>query len=351
MITFLISIFFFLPIPFQDAHPELKKQGKTQEKPIEISMTTDIKSTGSIFYSKVDLGELEPNKSYSLALMMTNTSLEDIAFDGIRPSCGCGRLFLEKGVIDSGESFPVAVEFDTPAVSENGLFVFGATIFKAGTEVGTFSFKGLLKNNLYVSPRAVFSVGTELETFVLPIVLSEPIRVRDLEVAIAESLGDIQAVIVMKDEKPYLQINAMGNSFDGEFATGDVTIQVKRSKRTVATNVLVTRRLPITISPTILRFRDDGSGNMTATCLVQLDKSLFEAEGNQKPRVQFSVAIGESKLQSNSKAMVPEIFKVALSMRKEEWPVPEVGKKAKKLEFTTVANGKIYRQFVKFIGE
>ena len=333
----------------------LSSGNQDSDTPIPLALTSEVNSfgvrtsgEGEVFVSVVKLGELKTNHSYKLSLSMINRTQTEIAFDAVKPSCLCSKFFMEKGVIRSNKVFPVSVEFKTPPRSENGKFTFNASIFNAGKEVGLFSFVGALQDNLYVSPQLVFSVREQISSMAVPILVSEPMSLNSLELQVSESLGELQANIVERKGKGYLELEALGSSFEGHFATGDITIRDNSSGLEIATHVLMTRRLPVSVSPTVLKFRPESDDKMVAKCMVQVDRYWLTDKPSE---IGFTFAIPEINVLVESKSLSRGYYKILLTINKEDWDSVLGNGTTENINMTTVIGGEKIQQVIGFFGD
>ncbi len=297
-------------------------------KPIELTLQSVIQvvelTDRSSFVSVTELGDLEPNSVYHLDLKLHNPTSQDVVFDTLHPSCNCGRFLVFPNLIPASVNAQIGIEFKTPDFSKNGKFAFSAMLSKGREEIGTFSFRGSLNRNLYIDQQIVVSVGDKVDEYLIPILISDPIKASNLEIVKSDSLGEILAELEMRKEKPFLKLSIASSSFGGEFVVGNLKLKDRISGKSAVANMMITRRMPITISPRIARFlkqeQDEHKGGLAANLLMRVDKGLLAPDEKELDPI---FTIEDSRVAAETQVLAKGFLKIKLILNDSQ---------AKKLE-------------------
>ena len=302
-------------------------QSPSIPQPLELNVIAELKglpvveSGLPLANMEIDLGAIEPKKKYLIHLQVKNPLEQDLVFNRINSSCGCGKILVEKGLVSALKTTSIEAELATPSSSLDGRFGFNAIAMQNEVPVIEFYFRCRLKNNLHLERDAFFQVGSGLEEFRVPIHFTAPITAATLSIDKAKSLSDIQISIVEENSNAFLRILVEPNSFAGSVATGAVTV-ISDSGIQASTHVMISRKLPIKVSPQTLRFRKIGTNNFhVCTIMIQIDAAQPESgqfRDNQEPAFEF--LLGDLRLESKIKMLSKKIFRVELKVADDSIP-------------------------------
>ncbi len=263
-----------------------------------------------------DFGKLLTNTQYTAVVTLSNTSPNDVLADFAVSSCGCGKILFPQTGVPRGESVSFPVAFKTPVNSENGKFGFSTTLKKDGREVGRFLFGGDLQANLYIEPQLVLSISKKQTEAFFPMQVSSPIKPEDLMVHLGENARTVDASVVTRNGIALLRVDVPFESYQGRFSSLDVKIEHPDSGTTVASDILVSKKSLVVVSPKVVRFRRKPDSDLFAARLIirVTDQSLVKSGQNNS----FSFKFGDETIESKVTKISKSIFRAQLMLDDEK---------------------------------
>lgn len=206
----------------------------------------------------LETGLWEAGRTGEIVALLRNETGKDIRFSRIETSCSCGMVEADDHDFLTGETDRLKIRFRAPASSRDGAvgllvrFVDGA-----GNRQAQIAVTGTLAGNLHVEkPASVLEApaGQPAE-WSLPIFTTPPIQADRLTVACSDSLSPLRAEIREADGRPVLVLGVDGLQIpDGELMSGTVTVRDDVAGRADRVDLLISRRPPVRIRPSLLRF-------------------------------------------------------------------------------------------------
>lgn len=290
--------------PIKAAQPPGGQSGSAvSPKPEIITLETSFVDCGgggamSPIQADVKLGELQTSRDYEIRLAVGNDTGQDIVFHRVDGSCGCAKLELGGNVFPASKNSMLVLRIRTPPSQQlNELVIYFRILDSNGKDVAGIRILGRLAGNLSLKAISNVMVVPEkgVATMAVPVVHSAPIRTEDLQITLSESLGDMVAELVHSkiDETIALELTVAGGVVqDGTSGTVRVTDRV--SGKTVSMDLMLTRAMPVTISPVMIRFREDPkvADRWTANVLIRVDMPPVEEGGPLPGLERVTVRLG-----------------------------------------------------------
>ena len=270
----------------------------------------------------VELGKLEPNQAYRLALQLENNTDNDFEFDQVKSNCACGSLSLKRMQnLKAGDKQTFDVFFRTPQVTKDGKHLFIFNFMKGKNHQGMVSFKATLLRNLYLAPNHVFEISLERKKIQIPIVFNEPIQHEDLRLDTVEELAELRPRIIKIDGRSLVEFELSAQQLKGDFLLGFFEVSSEKHEVIAKSELMLQRRGRVQISPEILRLRKEKEkgkegGSISGNLIVRIMKSENADEQEQKrftSEPSFFIDSGDVKFAIKSVKLNEDIFRLIVT--------------------------------------
>ena len=204
---------------------------------------------------KIEAGSIQPDTSYKLTLTVQNPFPLDIKFNRVQSSCSCGKFGTEAAIIPANGSIEIPITFKTHKSSETGKFGFQVTCFDNEEGKLEFVLFSELASNLHIKERASFEIKSEQQTFRIPISVTAPIEISELQIELDDSLAKLDATLIKDGGDHFLELLISPNDFIGKYLTGGIRVISPRHELSSHCDILISRLGLLRISPQVARFR------------------------------------------------------------------------------------------------
>jgi hypothetical protein len=295
-----------------------------------------------------DLGGLIANKTYQIDFRIQNPLDHDIEFESTRSSCNCTEVKFEQLKIPARKSVRGLITYKAPNFAKEGKLDFNLllqrrTLTAAGNSrvvetAALLQFRAYLRGVIDLGQTShVFEVRDQIDQHLIPIVITEPIKLEDLDVVVSSELKDILAEIEHNQNQIFIVVSAAKNALPSGGIAGSVTVSHRPSQTEKVLLLTVTPQLPLRISPSFLSFsassRDDRV--VEATAIIRVNRMNAEpeedserdsrtAEEPQQRQVNERVSIsecqmGEFHLEHDLYRLSNSIWKVRFRIAKQNY--------------------------------
>jgi hypothetical protein len=293
----------------QDAFTDDSSRNKA---PLEIrDLDLLLESTDSeTFRAAGNLGGLLANQDYRIHFQIKNPFDHDIEFESSRSTCNCTEVRFQQLTIPGRKSIQGTIAYRSPDFSKQGKIEFTLLLLRrsppgaqnAGVvrTICMLNFSGYLRGVIDLGPPShVFEVREQVDEYFIPIVITEPIKVADLEFKVSPELKDISAEIASDgDERIAVRIRAAKFGLPPSGIAGELTVSHRPSRTEKKLLLTVTPQLPIRLSPNFLAFspsdQDDRIVEATAIIRINLPSEPSSDDGE-------AADIGDERAKANSR--------------------------------------------------
>jgi|GEM_PF-6978150 len=251
--TFVLACLYFTPVGILRGN---STQDSESSKSIKCEATLARMSAvvGKEYYqANIDVGQVEVGNSYDLSIEVANPYPEDISFSEIRTNCVCSKVTVQGSVIPAKRNVLAKVTLTTPKSNPSnrlGSVIYFFTKDNKSEPIVAVHFTADITKNLTVpTGQRLFKVGTGLSTIRIPFVYSDPISVDSLKVSASESLRDFPMKIVAGEQGASVEFDVHRASIDDAGHRGVVTIADESCGASASVEIMLQKKMPITISP------------------------------------------------------------------------------------------------------
>ena len=309
---FLIALTMLLTIQQTDSHDN--SVGKHQHLNVSGQLNSELKSSNGACNCKLDLGELETDSEYLVFVAIKNPFKEDIHFDEVKMSCGCGQFVTDQTYFPAGGELKGTLEYNSPESNQNAKTGFDFQ-FKSEEEtiVAVFA-QCKLRNNLFiVNPGPLSIQGKNEREWMVPIVFSEPIVKNDLKVEVSESIVAKELELVKKDGIDLIHLKVSPKDLAGTHTFGKLKLIHSPTGKMASRNIVISKKPLVSISPALLRFRQKpGSSLLKASAMVRLEKEFVGNSDPEKLNALISCRWQNEKLTVKKQRLTPTIYRLEI---------------------------------------
>lgn len=319
--------------------PQKQSPQKAEDEANEILVTTKlqlVRSEPLSYFSKIDLGDLTAGTQFLLKLAVENTSDEDIGFAVAGTSCNCGHATVAGNSFAANQATTVLVNFKTPESSTTSDFgislTFGSGKASTVNSVELYLSARLAGNLLIDRSSSIFKLSpAETSTWRVKLVISDPIKLDELKIEKSKSLADVVCQIGSDEIGNAMYITAASAIVDDSGLAGTIQVIDSKSGRKSSIDIAILKASPVTISPSVLRFRKEPEGKdlQKAMALLQVPAPvkpdnqetekpiLIDGQSNgQKseppppPNISITASLNGKLLEAHADRMTDRIFRI-----------------------------------------
>jgi hypothetical protein len=238
-----------------------------------------------------DLGGLIANRTYQIDFRIQNPLDHHIEFESTRSSCNCTEVKFEQLKIPARKSVRGLITYKAPNFAKEGKLDFNLLLQRrpltaAGNSrvvetVALLQFRAYLRGVIDLGQTShVFEVRDQIDQYLIPIVITEPLKLADLQVVVSSELKDISAKIEHNQNQIFIVVSAAKNGLPSGGIAGSLTVSHRPSQTEKVLLLTVTPQLPLRISPSFLAFsassRDDRV--VEATAIIRVNRMNAEPD-------------------------------------------------------------------------
>jgi hypothetical protein len=244
-------------------------------------------SFGGQYRALVDAGALELGSEHQFNITIHNPTNQDMRFDEIIPSCSCMDVRVDSTVLPASGAMHLSFKAPVPESMRES---------RANWRVSLNGKVDERQRNLYVhvqyqiagmlqfmDPRSVLELSplVEKRTFEIPLLITEPVTVDNLEVIIPEELVGIKGKVVSNEGKTCLRLDARSQEIEHSYSSGRVGVVDTQTSKHAEIAIALRKRDSVRVLPTTLRVlpkddSDDESRYFTA--FVEFDVPSFSSK-------------------------------------------------------------------------
>ncbi len=227
--------------------------------------------------AELNLGSLVSGQKGRITLVIHNPLDREIEFAKVRTFCGCSLPKLSAMSIPAKGDVTFSSNVTVPESSLKTDSVFSFDLIDHEQKpVVQIVLKFTIASLLAVTSKSVLLELLDSEPtkqIFVPLVLTEPVKLENLEITTDDVLRDVLCKTVLVDNVPCVRIVASRNSVLDGPVYGAVNISDPINNRTTTLQMSVRAKPPVSIAPTVLWFREDAErpGLFKATALISTD--------------------------------------------------------------------------------
>jgi len=286
-----------------------------------ITVDGELTKIDGVYETTLHLGHLDVSSKVVVTMNLKNTSDSEIKFSDVSKKCSCSAFKAKDYVIPMGSSEEVKLTIKTPARWRTKLVTQAITFVDEGNAVVradlTFNLNGLLA---FKEPFSFveFEADEEHKDLDLPFLLSDPVKLEDLQAKGTENLQDATFEFVAQGDGGVLKVGLSDKILVDGKITGEISISDSKSDGKDGCYVVVKDNAADEISPETLSFREtDGVASATAivkiasrnvlpekpiTCSFDGQEIPLELKQLKKNTYRVKLKLDESLLEKMSKA-------------------------------------------------
>lgn len=262
-----------------------------------------------IYVAPISLEPLEAGREYVLRITVYNRTTEDVPFSRIRVDCACAKLEANRDRIPANGEAKFKMHLTAPnSISKNTIVTRAKFV---DHEAGKLKFQ----INVQYSLSGVFSFseqrfsidipeGENLAVARLPVVITAPLSIQQLELSLSENLRDVSAKLLKdpdNEELAFVEVIATEKCISQGSLLGTIDLIHKtRSGVSQKTSTFITiqQKPSIAISPESVRLiRDNHTKPFSGSAILRVNATIPPAEGDglsrEKtqlvPRIELSI--------------------------------------------------------------
>jgi len=228
------------------------------------------------YSAEIDAGVLNVGTNYRIRVSIRNPSNEDMAFRGIKPGCACFDVKASSMLLQANKA--ITLDFTAPVPKKMAIPNASWQIrMEPDTEsdfggigvIVRYEVAGLLS---FLDKRVVLesSLRDDMAEFHLPLILTKPVEVANLLVNLPESFQGIEATVLTKDEKHFLNLKVPHELLKAKYVSGEISCMDSTTGIEDVVYCVIKGESPAAIYPGILRGRVTESGSAVISAMVRL---------------------------------------------------------------------------------
>jgi hypothetical protein len=264
--------------------------------------------------------------NYQLTLKIKNTDQDEFRFSRSVSGCDCTSFKIAHNKISSGESIDAVFSFKIPDSSSKSEYSVSARFLTDnGAEAGLISVSFAVAGNLHVQFSSNSRLkSTEISEILMPIIVSSPIEVSNIEVDGEDSFEgiDVLASIILIDGSPMLRVIVQNLMRDGSAVSGRLTVRDTITKKTVEVPMLLIEEAPIQVAPLIINFRKINNTNedsFQSRCILKFNHLPEEGdEAETEPAVFAYASFNGKPLNVDISRLSRSVFRLKITSTVKE---------------------------------
>jgi hypothetical protein len=209
----------------------------------------------------------------TFVIQLKNSTETTIQFEEIKTFCNCINLRYAKKDILPGDTFELSVDFHM-SKSRSGSYSLGANFILENDLKGVCRVTGQLENTLVILGSQVYESNGAISVWEIPVLSTPPVDPARLKVELGNSLRDLQAKMVLNENKALIEVTGPEASLGLAGITGDIIVTDSEIGVKSTSRVTFTKSPVIRISPLFVTFtpKSDTIDQYRATFLVHATK-------------------------------------------------------------------------------
>lgn len=283
---------------------------------------TIARTIGGGIEARVELGELPPQSEGVIKLSLVNPIDDDFTFKSVDTGCGCLKVKCLGNKIPALGKLDVEVKLSTPSVVKDvnqriGFFLkasegYGVTVRIAYAVAGALSFP-----EQYHVTTSEF--GANDHTFHIPIVFSEPVVPKNLEISGQDGFEQIKTEIVEKNGLYFVQCMMSLNGLKEDGRRGSLKVKDRRTERETTIRCMIEAPGLVIVAPSVVRFRLDSEDVKNAShigsVIIRVHPSMLSSK-EEEPVIEFASDVW--KLKTDHKRLAPGVYRISIHVSPPE---------------------------------
>ncbi len=246
------------------------------------------------YLARIELPSLEGGKKYKLRLHIKNPTDQEISFSRIILDCACSKFETPVDVILPHDSAVFTMLLDTPIFGRKGSrAVAGAQFLNVETRQVAMRLSVTYElNNVFSLPghRLAIEVPRTTEERVerIPVSLTPPLTLQDLEVEVSDSLRDLSVQLVEFEERPYVEVLVIRKAIPRAGLFGELQLKRRGFQQPYTLTVELKHQELIAVTPDSLRFTlvSGKQDRWEANAVIRCTEAVKEGEGSEGEQAQ-----------------------------------------------------------------
>ncbi len=283
-----------------------------------------IEERGPALVANADLGALEAGKTVQVTLRLVNES--DFSFPVLRmqTTCNCVRVASEGSEIPARGSLDLALSIEVPRNSKTPEETLSFSIFYGesgmeGIEVSVnYGIAGLVSFKNVLSHHTTAPIGAKSHTFRIPVLVTKPVELGQIEFSKADSLKDLKVAPKENQAAQWLDCTLPIDPTRSESLIGRVWMKHPTSGELSEINLVIEINQPCTVAPSILRFKktDAEQESYEASAILRIvSTAASKPSENQGRDVDLEWWVAQGKLHCTKKQIAANIYRLHFSWR------------------------------------
>lgn len=249
---------------------------------------------------------------------LSNPGAIDLDFDRVETSCGCFSFTCERTSIPAGvkESVKAVADFRVPTNAARAIFGVNLQFQKDKKLVGHLALSGPIQGLLAFPAFPTLESTGDFSEWKLPLIVTEPVKGKNLEVSLSSSLRDMSAKIEVENDQPKVVLSCPINSLGPAGIAGEITVSEPKLGLSVTRAATFLKRPVIRISPltVMLTVDPDDREFGIANVLIQAVDQPGEGEGTKKNAIlSVECSSPNAKMQISQRRMNDSLFRVKIT--------------------------------------
>ena len=295
-----------------------------EEKSEPIVKRALIEERGPTLVANADLGALQAGKTVEITLRLVNDS--DFSFPVLRvqTTCNCVRVISGGAEIPARGSLDLALSVDVPRNSKTPQEILSFTIFygesgSEGIEVYvTYDIAGLVSFKNVLTHHTTASIGAKSHTFRIPVLVTKPVELGQIEISQADSLKDLKVALKESEAAQWLDCTLAIDPTRSKSLIGRVWMRHPTSGELSEITLVIEIDQPCTIAPSILRFtKTDAEEEVyEANGILRLVSTATDKPSESQGRdVDLEWWVEQGELHCIKKEIATNIYRLRFSWR------------------------------------
>ena len=263
--------------------------GQSDDKTIERSVA--IGSYAGVPTAYVSLGDLEGGVTFKIKLELRNTSGRDFDIRKMETGCNCIKVKLAENSIPSGGSGHLDLTLSTDEVAEHATRTYGFSIFYSDSESiqvrVDYSISGMVSFRGVSSFLTSIPIGQTSHVFRVPLLVTEPVKVNDLEITLGESFRGMRTQVIVENDLQFLECTFVVPSDRKESYMDTITIADRKTKKQAVLGIVIELVSLVSIAPlTVLFVPREEDQAFESQVLIRVNrKMLVFPKGDKQPEI------------------------------------------------------------------
>jgi hypothetical protein len=299
-------------------------------------------------YASVELNPLEAGKKYRLRINVVNPTDEVIEFSNVTATCGCAKIIAETNEIAPFGAIQVLMDLNVPNLQQGsqniGKVQVGASFLSPGVEnqgfqlIVSYELSGWFR---FDSDRTRIEISGK-EPIVeakVPIVLSPPLTIEQLEITETANLRDFNPTIVANDPEsasPYVKLAIPIRSVGRSGIVGELVLRRPGTNHVAGTIVNVMHQQEFTLRPESIRLaRVKETESFEANAILRVRSTAEHADSPDLPKV---LQEGNGEESERKRQPTPPVVELT------------IGGKSARVQLKQLGEGGVYRVTIRYDG-